>query len=55
MPFNDLMTYTCQDVIWGSVPNIIEAHSMVRRSAMPNFMEVRNQVQTQLNVDAWKR
>ena len=47
IPFNDLMT-------WASVPDIIEAQAMIRRSAMPKFMKVRILVQTQLNVAAWK-
>ena len=53
--FNELMTYTGHEVVWGSIPSIIEAHEMTRRSAMPNFMKVRIPVQIQLNVEAWKK
>ena len=49
------MTYTGHEVVWGRVPRIIEAHEMIRSSAMPNFMKVRIPVQTQLNVEAWKK
>ena len=49
------MTYTGHEVVWGSIPSIIEAHEMIRRSAMPNFMKVRIPVQIQLNVEAWKK
>ena len=42
-------------VIWANVPGIIEAHAKIRQSAMPNFMKVRIPVQTQLNVDTWKK
>ena len=34
LPLNDLM----EDVIWMDVPNIIDAHKIVRKSAMPNFI-----------------
>ena len=49
------MVYTGQEVIWGSVPSIIQAHEMVRCSAMPNFRQLRIPVQTQLKVDAWRK
>ena len=55
VPYNDLMIYTGQEVVWGNVPDIIQAHTLVRRSAMPNFMQVRIPVKSQLNVAAWKK
>ena len=55
IPYNDLMVYTGLEVVWGSVPSIIQAHELVRRLAMPNFMQVRIPVNTQLNVEAWKK
>ena len=55
IPYNDLMVYTGQEVVWGSVPDIIQAHNLVRRSAMPNFMKLRVPVTSQLCVEAWKK
>ena len=49
------MVYTVQDVIWGDVPNILQAHANVRQSGVPNFMSCRIPVQTQLKVQAWKK
>ena len=55
IPYNDLMIYTGQEVVWGNVPDIIQAHALVRCSAMPNFMQVRIPIKSQLNVAAWKK
>ena len=55
IPFNDLMVYTGPDIIWGTVPDIIEAHAKVRKSGLPNFMNVRIPLKTQLKVHCWKK
>ena len=55
IPFNDLMVYTGPDIIWGAVPDIIEAHAKVRQSGLPNFMNVRIPLKTQLKVHCWKK
>ena len=55
IPYNDLMIYTGQEVVWGNVPDIVQAHTLIRRSAMPNFMQLRIPVNSQLNVAAWKK
>ena len=34
------MIYTGQEVVWGNAPDIIQAHTLIRRSAMPNFMQL---------------
>ena len=41
IPLNDLMVYTGPEVIWGSVPDIVEAHEKIQRSGLPNFMHAR--------------
>ena len=48
------MVYTGEDVIWTDVPNIIEAHKIIRTSAMPIFMGARIPVNGQFNIPAWK-
>ena len=54
LPLNNLMTYIGEEVTWQEVPSIIEAHKIVRNSAMPNFMGVRIPVDSQLNINAWR-
>ena len=49
------MVYTGQEVIWGRVPDIVEAHAKIKHSGLPNFMYMRIPVQTQLNVEAWEQ
>ena len=48
LPLNDLMVYTGEDVIW------IDAHKIIRKSAMPNFMGARIPVDGQFNIPTWK-
>ena len=55
IPLNDLMVYTGPEVIWGSVPDIVEAHAKVQRSGLPNFMNARIPLNTQLKVHCWKK
>ena len=52
LPLNDLMVYTGKEVTWDDVPNIIEAHKIIRNSAMPNFMGARIPVRGQFNITA---
>ena len=54
LPFNDLMVYTGEEVIWADIPKIIEAHKIIKNSAMPNFMGARIPVTGQFNIPAWK-
>ena len=55
IPLNDLMVYTGPEVIWGSVPDIVEAHAKIQRSGLPNFMHARIPLNTQLKVHCWKK
>ena len=54
-PYNDLLIYTGKEIVWGNVPDIVQAHQLVKNSAMPHFMQVRIPVKSQLNVEAWKK
>ena len=54
IPYNDLLVYTGKEVIWGDIPNIIEAHRLIRNSGLPNFLHMRIPVQSQLNISRWK-
>ena len=55
IPINDLMVKTGPEIIWGQVPNIVEAHAKIKQSGLPNFMSLRIPVQTQLKVQSWKK
>ena len=54
IPYNDLLLYTGEDVVWGEVPNMIEAHSIIRKSGLPNYLCMRIPVSSQLNIPIWK-
>ena len=54
LPLTDLTVYTGEEVVWSDIPDIIEAHKIVRLSARPNFMGARISLNSQLNIPAWK-
>ena len=54
LPMNDLLVYSGEEIVWGDVPNIIQAHKIIRNSNMPNFMAARIPVNAQFNIPAWK-
>ena len=49
------MVYTGQEMVWGHVPDIVEAHARVKQSGLPNFMKLCIPVETQLKVNSWKK
>ena len=55
VPLNDLMVYMGKEVIWGSIPDIVEAHRKIRNSGLPNFMGLRIPVQSQLKISYWRK
>ena len=55
VPLNDLMVYTGPEVVWGSIPDIVEAHKKILNSGIPNFMGMRIPVQSQLKITAWRK
>ena len=50
----DLKIYTGPPVKWDIVPNIIEAHNLVRQSGVPNFLKCRIPVESDLNANIWR-
>ena len=54
VPFTDLKTYTGPSVKWDTVPDIIEAHKLVRQSGVPNFLKCRIPVETNLKANVWR-
>ena len=55
VPLNDLLVYMGPEVIWGRVPDVVEAHAKIKNSALPNFMALRIPVTSQLKVPVWKK
>ena len=55
VPVNDLMVYTGQEMVWGHVLDIVEAHARVKQSGLLNFMKLRIPVEAQLKVKSWKK
>ena len=53
IPLNDLLVYNGPHVFWEKVPDILEAHNIIRHSGVPNFLKARIPVVTQLNPDRW--
>ena len=53
IPLNDLKVYQGPDIFWEKVPDIIEAHKIIRNSGVPNFLNSRIPVPTQLNPERW--
>ena len=39
---------------WKEIPNIIQAHKLIRNSGLPNFLGLRIPVATRLNVGTWR-
>ena len=54
IPLNDLKLYTGPPVHWKVVPDILQAHKIVRSSGVPNFLNAIIPVVTQLNPNRWQ-
>ena len=53
IPLQDLTIYKGPKISWGRVPDILEAHTIIRNSGAPNFLKARIPVATQLNPEKW--
>ena len=53
IPLTDVKTYQGPPVTWPPGIDILEAHSIIRNSGVPNFLKCRIPVQTQLNPKVW--
>ena len=50
----DCKLYTGPPIIWHSVPDIIQAHNLIRASGVPNFLGQRIPVKSDLNISSWR-
>ena len=53
IPLQDLKIYEGPPVFWEKVPDILQAHKIIRQSGVPNFLKARIPVATQLNPETW--
>ena len=54
IPLNDLHIYKGPAIQWNSIPDIWQANKLIRESKVPNFLNCRIPVKTQLNPDKWR-
>ena len=54
-PLEQFVTYQGPEVHWKSIPDIFQAHRLIKDSGLPNFLGMRIPVQTNLNVSNWRR
>ena len=53
IPLNDLKLYNGPDIFWQNIPDVLQAHKIIRDSGVPNFLKSRIPVPTQLNPERW--
>ena len=55
IPLTAIKTYQGPVKIWNVIPDLVTAHTMIKASQLPNFLELRIPVVTNLNVPAWRK
>ena len=53
IPLTDVKTYQGPPIQWDKEIDILEAHSIIRNSGVPNFLKCRIPIQTQLRPKVW--
>ena len=53
IPLTDVKTYQGPPITWDKDIDILQAHSVIRNSGVPNFLKCRIPVQTQLRPKVW--
>ena len=54
LPNSALKIYTGEVVQWDDIPDILQAHQLVKDSKLPNFLHCCIPVQSGLNIKAWR-
>ena len=54
IPLSEIASFNGTPMYWKEVPNIIQAHKLIRNSGLPNFLGLRIPVATRLKVDTWR-
>ena len=55
IPLDHFVTYQGSEVYWETIPDIFQAHTLIRQSGVPNFWGMRIPVQTNLHVSNWRK
>ena len=55
IPFTPIVIYQRPFKVWHSIPDVLEAHKMIRDSGVQNFLRLRIPVNTKLKVSSWRR
>ena len=54
IPVSEIVSFDGTPTYLKEVPNIIQAHNLIRNSGLPNFLGLRIPVATRLKVDTWR-
>ena len=54
IPVSEIASFNGTPMYWKEVPNIIQAHKLIRNSGLPNFLGLCIPVATHLKVDTWR-
>ena len=54
IPKSPLKLYAGSPVIWNELPDILQAHTLVKASKLPNYMGCRIPVNSGLNIPKWR-
>ena len=55
IPLTHLKVYTGEHISNNAVHDIVDLHTTVKASSLPNFMACRIRLQSQLNISNWKK
>ena len=55
IPLDTFVTYKGPDVHWAVIPDILQAHRLIKDSGIPNFLGMRIPVKTNLNIVNWRK
>ena len=53
VPLTPLKLYQGRTVHWNTVPDILQAHTIIAATGLPNFMAARIPIQSQLTISNW--
>ena len=55
IPLDQFVTYQGPEVHWDTIPDVFQAHRLIKYSGVPNFLGMRIPVPTNLNVSNWRK
>ena len=54
IPLTPMLLYQGSHKVWQEVPEILQAHKLIRNSGMPNFLGMRIPVKSNLKISSWR-